>query len=140
MLSSTPVASPKVLIKTPSWSSSKVVIDYVIRKSSNGLYRSGTLTIVVHPDMVDGIIKPTFNDEFVYYGSTDTLGNVVGGDLQFYATVSSLPSVKVNPTTLATSVENRPTLIIRYSNPSGPGGDATITYSVKIINGYREFA
>jgi hypothetical protein len=139
MLASTPVASPKVLIKTPSWSSSKVLIDYVIRKSSNDLYRSGTLTIVVHPDMVTGIIKPTFNDEFVYYGSDDTLGNVVGGDLQFYAIVSSLPSVKINPTTLSTSIENRPTLIIRYSNPSGPGGDATITYSVKIINGYREF-
>lgn len=139
MLSSTPVVSPKVLIKTPAWSSSKVVIEYVIRKSSNDLYRTGTLTAVVHPDMVSGIINPTFSDDFVYYGTTDDLGNVVGGDLQFYATVSSLSSVKINPTTLATEIENRPTLIIRYSNPSGPGGDATITYSVKIINGYREF-
>jgi len=139
LLASTPVATPKILLKTPAWTSSKVVIDYVIRKGSNDLYHSGTLTLVVHPDMGNGNIQPTITDDFVYYGINETVGNVVGGNLQFYATVNNLASVKINPTTLIESVEYRPTLVVRYSNPTGPGGDATITYKVTIINGYRAF-
>jgi len=139
LLDSTPVVTPKILLKTPAWSSSKIIIDYVLRKSSNDLYRVGTLTISVHPDMASGIIKPTIDDDFVYYGITETIGNGIGGNVQFYATVSNLPSVKINPTTLAESVEDRPTLIVRYSNPTGPGGEASITYKVTIVNSYRAF-
>lgn len=139
LLASTPIASPKVMLKTPAWASSKIVVDYMVRKSSNDLYRSGTLTITVHPDMGDGIVAPTVNDDFVYYGTEDNTGNVVGGDLQFTATVNNLSSVKIDPVTLIESVEYRPTLIVRYSNPTGPGGDASITYTVTIINGYRDF-
>ena len=139
LLASTPVATPKILLKAPAWSSSKIIIDYVVRKGANDLYRSGTITAVVHPDMATGLIQPTLTDDFVYYGTNDDTGNVVGGDLQFYATVNSLSSVKIDPITLVESVQYRPTLVVRYSNPSGPGGDATITYTVTIINGYRDF-
>ena len=139
LLSSTPVSTPRILLKTPAWSSSRVVIDYVIRKGSNDLYRSGSMTVVVHPDMANGIGQPTLTDDFVYYATSETIGNGVGGNLQFYATVSNLPSVKINPTTLLESVEFRPTLIVRYSNPTGPGGEATITYNVTLISSYRSF-
>lgn len=139
LLDSTPVSTPKILLKAPAWAPSKVIIDYVIRKNSNDLYRTGTLTISVHPDMASGVIRPTMSDDFVYYGLAETIGNSVGGNLQFYATVSNLPSVKINSTTLVESVQERPTLIVRYSNPTGPGGEASITYKVTIVNGYREF-
>jgi hypothetical protein len=139
LLSSTPVASPKLLLKAPAWTSSKVIVDYVIRKGSNDLYRSGTLTMVIHPDMATNGISPTITDDFVYHAIDETIGNSIGGNLQFYATVNNLSSVKINPTTLAESVEDRPTLVLRYSNPTGPGGDATITYKVTLVNGYRAF-
>jgi len=139
LLASTPVVTPKILLKAPAWSSSKIVIDYVIRKSANELYRSGTLTVVVHPDMATGVIKPTLNDEFVYHGSNDTTGNVVGGNIQFYGNVTNMSSVEYNQTTLIPSTVTRPTFVLRYSNPSGPGGNATITYSISIISGFKEF-
>ena len=139
LLASTPVATPKILLKAPSWSSSKIVIDYVIRKGANDLYRSGTLTVVVHPDMTTGTIKPTLTDDFVYYGSVDNTGNSVGGDIQFYANVTNFSAVEYNPVTLAPTTVLRPTFVLRYSNPSGPGSNATITYSVSVISGFKDF-
>jgi hypothetical protein len=139
LLASTPVATQKILLKTPAWSSSKVIVEYVVRKDATDLYRTGTLTIVVHPDMATGAITPTITDDFIYYGQVENIGNGVGGNLQFYAAVQNLASVRINPTTLAQSVVTRPTLIVRYSNPTGPGGDASITYAVTIVNGYRDF-
>jgi len=139
LLAGTPVATPKILLKAPAWSSSKIVIEYVIRKSASDLYRSGTLTAIVHPNMATGIIKPTFTDDFVYYGQVDTVGNSVGGNVQFYAAVTSFSSVVYDPTTLVPSVQLTPTFVLRYSNPSGPGSNATITYSVSIISGFKDF-
>lgn len=139
LLAGTPVATPKILLKTPAWSSTRVVIDYVIRKESNDLYRSGTLTIVVHPDMVGGTITPTITDDFVYYGSVDNVGNSVGGDIQFYANVANFSAVTYDPVTLAPTTVLRPTFVLRYSNPSGPGSNATITYGITVISGFQDF-
>lgn len=139
LLAGTPVATPKILLKAPAWSASKIIIDYSIRKSANDLYRSGTLTVSIHPDMVGNSITPTITDDFVYYGTNDATGNSVGGDIQFHANVANFSSVSYNPTTLVPSTVLKPTFVLRYSNPSGPGSNAIITYSISVISGLKDF-
>jgi hypothetical protein len=138
----TPATNPKILLKTPAWSSSIVIIDYVIKKDSVDLYRSGTLTINIHPDMTaPGSSGPTLSDNFMYSGQTESIGPIVGGNIRFFANVVGLSALNYSrvgnqfissPTTI-------PTLVVRYANPSGPGGNAEINYTVTVISSYKDF-
>lgn len=139
----TPDVNPKILLKTPAWSTSKVIVDYSIRKAAGNLYRSGKLTITIHPDMsaLNSPIVPLIIDDFTYYGSNDTIGSSLGGNVKFYASVVNLTAVEYNLVNNAfiPSTVYKPTLVLRYTNPSGPGGNATITYKVTILSGEKEF-
>jgi hypothetical protein len=50
-----------------------------------------------------------------------------------------MAAVYYDETTLAPSVVGRPTLVVRYANPSGPGGNAEISYSVTMNNGIKDY-
>lgn len=138
----TPASNPKLLCKVPAWSSVKIVIEYTIRKNSVDLYRSGTIVVNAHPNMASvGASLPTISDDFVYNGQPDTLGTTLGGDIRFFANVVSLPSIQYSRVgnQYLSSVASAPTVVIRYANPSGPGGNANINYTVTVISGYKDF-
>jgi hypothetical protein len=142
LLFNTPVSSPKILMKSPVWQQAKIIIDYVIKKSSSEVYRSGQLVISVHPNMANiSGPNPTFVDTFTYTSQTgDLIGPSIGGNIQFFANVVNLTSVdyvKVNNQITPINVL-RPTLLIRYSNPTGPGTNAFITYTTTIVSSYKE--
>jgi hypothetical protein len=142
LLYNTPVTNPKILLKTPAWSSSKVVVDYVIKKTSSDLYRSGQLVINIHPDMA-GVSGPsvTMTESFTYTAQNESIGSTLGGNIRFFATVANLTAidyVEVSGQILPVTVQ-RPTLLLRYANPSGPGGNAIINYTVTITSGYKDF-
>jgi hypothetical protein len=140
LLSGTPITTPKVLIKAPLWTTSKTTIDYTIKKASTGLYRSGRLTISAHPSMSNNnAIVPVVEDDFVYHGEDAVTGTSVGGNIIFYVTAIDMAAVYYDETTLAPSVVGRPTLVVRYANPSGPGGNAEISYSVTMNNGIKDY-
>jgi hypothetical protein len=142
LLFNTPVVSPKLLLKAPAWQQSKVVIDYVIRKNSIDLYRAGQLIINVHPNMASNPgPSVTMTDTFTYTAQQESIGSTLGGNVRFFATVANLFALEFSnvggqiiPVTVL-----RPTLVIRYANPAGPGGTATISYSTKIISSYKQF-
>ena len=138
----TPATNPKILLKVPAWSSSKVIIDYVIKKDSVDLYRTGQLIINVHPDMTSpGSSGPTLSDNFIYSGQTESIGTIVGGNIRFFANVVGLSALnysRVGSQYLSSSTLS-PTLVVRYANPAGPGGNAEINYTVTVISGYKDF-
>lgn len=134
-------ANPKILVKAPAWSSTKIVIDYTIRKTSADLYRSGRLVINAHPDMADGIIAPTMTDTFTYHAQSESIGTTLGGNIRFIATVMNMSAVQISDVggTLISSTTTKPTLVVRYINPAGPGGNAVINYTVTVMSGYKDF-
>ena len=142
LIFNTPVVSPKIFLKAPAWQQSKVIIDYVIRKNLTDLYRSGQIIINVHPNMA-GNPGPsvTMTDTFTYSAQTESIGSTLGGNIRFFANVVNLPALeysKVGNQIVPVNV-TRPTLLVRYANPSGPGGTANITYSMKIVSSYKQF-
>lgn len=135
-------ANPKILVKAPVWSSIKVVIDYTIRKGAADLYRAGQLVINAHPDMATTAIAPTITDLFTYTGQAETIGTTLGGNVRFIATVLNLTAVSITRDgsgNLVTGTTTKPTLVVRYINPAGPGSNATFNYTVTISGGYQDF-
>jgi hypothetical protein len=135
-------ANPKILIKAPVWSSVKVVVDYTIRKGAASLYRVGQLVINAHPDMATTAIAPTITDLFTYTGQAETIGTTLGGNVRFIATVLNMTAVSITRDgngNLVTGTTTKPTLVVRYINPAGPGSNATFNYTVTISGGYQDF-
>ena len=135
-------ANPKILVKAPVWSSIKVVIDYTIRKGAADLYRAGQLVINAHPDMATTAIAPTITDLFTYTGQAETIGTTLGGNVRFIATVLNMTAVSITRDgngNLVTGTTTKPTLVVRYINPAGPGSNATFNYTVTISGGYQDF-
>jgi hypothetical protein len=137
----TPDVNPKILLKAPAWGSTRVVVEYTVRKSSSNLYRTGQLTINIHPDMVGGTVSPVMTDEFIYNGNSETTGSIVGGNVKFSVAVINATAVQYTRigNTIITTTTQKPTMVLRYSNPTGPGGNATINYKVSITTGYKDF-
>jgi hypothetical protein len=142
LLFNTPVVTPKLMAKAPAWQHSKVIIDYVIRKNLSDLYRTGQIVVNVHPNMA-GNPGPavTMTDTFTYTAQVESIGSTLGGNIRFFANVVNLPALeyqKVGNQIVPVNV-TRPTLLVRYANPSGPGGSASITYSTRIVSSYKQF-
>lgn len=142
LLFNTPVVTPKLLLKIPAWQQSKVIIDYVIRKNSSDLYRAGQLIMNIHPNMANNPnLAVTMTDTFTYSSQNETIGSTVGGNVRFFANVVNLTAVeysRVNNQIVPLNVL-KPTLVVRYANPSGPGGSATMSYSTRIVSSYKAF-
>jgi hypothetical protein len=140
LFSATQVSNPRLLLKAPVWSSCQVIIEYTMRRPSSSLYRSGTMSINVHPNMAGSIIlTPNIVDDFTYSGEDVTIGTAVGGNILFFAKVENFSSVTYDPVTLNSSIVLRPTLILQYSNPLGPNSNATFTYKMKIVSGNSDY-
>lgn len=142
LLFNTPVVSPKLLLKIPAWQQSKVVVDYVIRKNASDLYRAGQLVMNIHPNMANNQnLAVTMTDTFTYSSQSETIGTTVGGNIRFFANVVNLTAVEyseVNGQIVPINVL-KPTLVVRYANPSGPGGTANMSYSTRIVSSYKAF-
>ncbi len=133
--------TPKILVKAPCWGSTKLTINYSIRKGSSTLYRVGQIVVNAHPDMTSGPITPSITDNFTYTGPTDTYGQTIGGNIRFIATVLNMTAIQIvdNGGVKTPVLTTKPTLVVRYINPAGPGGNATINYTVTIDSGYQDF-
>lgn len=133
--------TPKILIKAPCWGSTKLTVNYSIRKGSSTLYRVGQIVVNAHPDMTSGPITPSITDNFTYTGPVDTYGETIGGNVRFIATVINMTAVDIVSVSgvLTPVLTTKPTLVVRYINPAGPGGNATINYTVTIDSGYQDF-
>lgn len=140
-------STAKTLFKLPLWTGLKVTVDYVIKKNYTSVYRSGTLTINAHPDMavLGSTVQPLVKDEFIFSSSDALLTSPnVGGNINFSAITSQLAArpeaTLVNPTLPITAPSDiaRPTLIVKFTNPTGPGGDANIEYSITVTAGYKQ--
>jgi hypothetical protein len=93
-------------------------------KTSKNMYRNGTITIVVNSSMSanGAITSPAMTEKF-----SSTTGD--DGAVRFYVQAVNMP--------IANSATNRvsaPTLILQYSNSDGPGNDAVINYTTRIIS------
>lgn len=137
---STPLLTPKTLFKLPLWSGIKVTVDYVIKKQSS--YRTGTLTITAHPDMnvVGSSVIPGITDQFTFSTSgafNTSITSTAGGNINFSAVTASLIA-RPESDPINGSPITKPTLLIKYANPDGPGSDANIEYSITITTGYTQ--
>ena len=130
----TQTLNPKTLFKIPLWSGVKVIVDYVIKKPSFSLYRTGRLEINAHPDMavLGSQVLPIIKDEFSFVGSSEVTTDRVGGNVNFTAVTAQLSARTLN---LNDSPITRPTLLVKYANPTGPGGNATIEYTITVCSG-----
>ncbi len=139
--------TPKNLFKVPLWTGVKITVDYVIKKNYTSVYRSGTITINAHPDMavVGSQVQPLVKDEFIFSSSDAFLTSPnVGGNINFSVATAQLaarPEATVGNPTLPITAPNdiaRPTLLVKFTNPTGPGGDANIEYSITVTTGYKQ--
>jgi len=135
LIYNTPTNAPKTLCKIPLWSNVKVVIDYVIRKPSSSIYRAGRIEALAHPDMavLNSSVLPVIKDQFSYVGGSEgtSVGPLLGGNINFTVSTAQLLARTL---TLNDAPITRPTLLVRYANPTGPGGNATIDYTVTIYS------
>jgi len=114
----------RVLLETPLAGSSTIIVEYTMTKTSKNLYRSGSITITTNKSMSDNAspTSPVMSEKFVSTTGDD-------GNVRFYVSATNY-QIANNNTVRTTG----PTLILTYSNSDGPGNDAVINYTTRIIS------